>query len=163
MLVPKRQTLRLKGYDYTTPGYYFVTMSTAGYHNLFGSYTGKNQIQLSALGIIAKEVWKRNDAVYENFRNDLYCIMPNHIHALVLLEYYDVNSAVPPDLSRVIRSFKGCVTKEARQLLGNPNLAIWQKNYHEKIVNSEASLNQIRRYILYNPLMLELKRDGHMK
>ena len=159
MLINKRRSSRLNNFDYSTPGYYFVTISTAGYRNLFGRIGRNNRIVLSNIGWIAEQIWQRNEDVYENFSNDLYSFMPNHLHALVLLEYHGVNVKPPPNLSTVIRSFKGCVTKEVRRLTGQPQLAIWQNNYHERIVNSDRALQNIREYIQYNPLKLEQKLD----
>ncbi|MCB1216575.1 hypothetical protein KDL44_04245 [bacterium] len=112
------------------------------------------------LGRIADEIWQRNNQVYSNVSNDLYRIMPNHLHALLLLEHHGADAERPPKLGTVINSFKGAVTKEARLTTGIPGLAIWQNGFHEKIVNSEASLNRIRQYILYNPHLDELRRTG---
>lgn len=159
MMYKKKKSIRLAGFDYTTPGFYFVTISTAGYRNLFGRLGRNNCIVLSSVGWIAEQTWQRNDDIYDNFRNDVFCLMPNHLHALVQLGSQGRDLCPPPNLSTVIRSFKGCVTKETRRQMGSRDLAIWQNNFHEKIVNSEREIANVRNYILHNPMELECRFD----
>ncbi|MEZ5338204.1 MAG: transposase [bacterium] len=150
---------RHPGHDYSAPGYYFVTISTAGYRSIFGRLGTDNRIVLSNIGWIAEQVWQRNDQIYSSFRNDVYCFMPNHLHALVQIESDGKSDESPPNLSTVIRSFKGCVTKEVRRHGGRPDLVIWQHNFHDRIVRSDRSLAAIRNYIANNPGALESRID----
>lgn len=86
--------------------------------------------------------------------------MPNHMHALLLLKSGSSTSDSGIHLSTVVNSYKGVVTKEVRKLTGNPNLQVWQRNYYERIVMTERALRNIRSYILYNPLLIDLEENG---
>ena len=152
--------MRKPDHNYRTPGYYFITLKTAGSKNLFGSYEKGNDVLLSQIGQIAVDCWKRNDDVYQTVSNDLYRFMPNHMHALLLLEFGQSTRDSGIHLSTVVNSYKGVVTKEARRLTGNPKLQVWQRNYYERIVTTQQALENIRNYILYNPLMIELEEKG---
>ncbi|MCB1219790.1 MAG: transposase [Planctomycetales bacterium] len=160
MLVPLRNSNRLKGFDYSSPGYYFVTISTARNRPIFGRTGVGNRIVLSRLGWIAEEIWLRNDLVYPHFRNDEFCLMPDHFHALVQL-IKPGNSSIPvPSLSTIVRSFKGCVTKEIRSATSDSSFNVWQHGFHEKIVNNDQALNRIRDYIMNNPQKLNEQIEG---
>ena len=149
--------MRKPGFDYSRPGYYFVTIKTARHRNLFGRYLGENSVELNSFGNLASAIWKRNDKVYATVSNDVFRIMPNHLHALVLLEFGESTRSSGVNLSTVISSYKGCVTKELRRLTGNPQFEVWQQNYYDSIVFSERALKNVRQYIYYNPLLIELE------
>ncbi|MCB1217842.1 hypothetical protein KDL44_10630 [bacterium] len=152
--------MRKPDHNYSAPGYYFITLKTAGSRNLFGSYTNGNEILLSRIGQIAVDCWQRNDEVYQTVSNDLHRFMPNHMHALLLLEFGESTRDAGVHLSKVVTSYKGVVTKEIRRLTGNPDMQVWQRNYYERIVTTDRALRNIRSYILYNPLMIELEGKG---
>jgi len=79
-----RRSIRLKGYDYTQPGAYFVTMVTSQRDEVFGAVVN-GEMQLSALGQIAKDEWMRSIGIRREIRlnEDEFVVMPNHIHGIV--------------------------------------------------------------------------------
>ena len=79
---PRRRAMRLKGYDYSRPGYYFVTICTNKKEILFGQIT-KEEMRLSKAGHIVKTVWHELPRHYADVKLDFFVIMPNHIHAII--------------------------------------------------------------------------------
>jgi putative transposase len=79
-----RQSLRLKGHDYTTPGGYFITICAHQRQHLFGEVVG-GQMQLNQLGIIVQAHWRRLPQHHPNLQLDAFITMPNHIHGILMI------------------------------------------------------------------------------
>jgi hypothetical protein len=79
-----RKSIRLKGYDYSWPGWYFVTIATGGMDCFFGNIVG-GAMNLSPLGEIADRMWKEVPNHHANVKLDVHQVMPNHIHGIVIL------------------------------------------------------------------------------
>ena len=79
-----RRSIRLKGYDYTQPGAYFVTLVAWQREALFGEVVG-GKVRLSALGRIVEDEWKRSIEIRREIRlyQDEFVVMPNHFHGIV--------------------------------------------------------------------------------
>lgn len=80
MSLPKRKRMRLSGYDYSTPGCYFVTICTHNGNHIFGD--GK---KLSEFGIIVDDGIKNIPMRYSDIKIDNYTVMPNHVHILLTI------------------------------------------------------------------------------
>ena len=153
---PKRKSNRIKNYDYAYPGAYFITVCTANREKIFwtdcrGELCSPANVQLSYIGIIVdKEIQKLN-TVYDAVRVDKYCIMPDHIH-MILLIYTDADGRTQfaPTISRVIKQFKGSITKQ----IGRP---IWQKSFYDHGIRNQHDYDEIWQYIENNPLKYSLK------
>ncbi len=158
-----RKSIRLKGYDYSQPGHYFITICTHQRAHLFGGVRG-GKIVLNAMGVVADECWRAIPVHYPNVRLDAYVIMPNHVHGVV--EIMDVGAQnfvplqsdgkinrfgkiIPRSVSTIIRGFKTGVTKWARE--DTDVHPVWQRNYYEHIIRDDDALNRIREYIRNNP------------
>ncbi len=161
-----RRSIRLKGYDYSQPGAYFVTICTKNRKCLFGNvFDGK--IILNDAGQIAQKCWSGIPDHYPNVILDEFVIMPNHIHGIIIINvgannHSPLQNGSQQSLFRspsrtigsIIRGFKIGITKWFRQ---NTDLYdIWQRNYYEHIIRNEQELNKIREYIINNPLKWEL-------
>jgi putative transposase len=83
-VLPSRRSIRLKDYDYSSAGMYVVTICTAGRQPLFGRVVG-DAVELSAIGRIVDEEWRRTPALRSNVDLDAYVIMPNHIHGIIAI------------------------------------------------------------------------------
>ena len=127
MDLPKRKNIRLNGYHYSSNGAYFITICTKNKENLLWKNVGANcvrpldQLPLSKIGIVIEnEIYKLN-TVYENIKVDKYQIMPNHIHLIIFI-YEDSNGRTQfaPTISRIIKQFKGSITKQI-------GFSIWRK------------------------------------
>ncbi|MCU7495062.1 MAG: transposase [Ignavibacteria bacterium] len=168
-----RRSIRLKEYDYSSNGYYFVTICTYEHRNLLGSVKN-GKVELNPLGDIALEEWLNSKMIRKEISYDEYVIMPNHIHAIVIisnpqppLKIDSSNKMKRPlagcpakSLSAFIAGFKSAVTTKARILSGS-QLVIWQRNYYEHIIRNEKDLYRIQQYIQTNPAKWEHKHHSH--
>ena len=146
---------RLPGYDYTTPGYYFVTFNTkvrnqnilASIHDVGAAALGGPVVRLTAAGKIVHELIENINHVYLDVGVDCYVIMPDHVHLILVLGCADgpPRAAVPTPLSRVVNTLKSLATKR----YGEP---LWQDEYYDHIIRNDTDLNEIRAYIQNNPL-----------
>jgi REP-associated tyrosine transposase len=141
---------RLAGYDYSQPGFYFVTICTQQHRLVFGTIVD-GQMFLRRPGQVAQEVWVSLPRRFENVKLDEYVFMPNHLHAII--ELTDANPTYTRPraaLWDVIRVFKAATSYQIRHSESKPWFA-WQDDYRDTIIRSEAALQQVRRYILENP------------
>lgn len=160
------QSNRLKGWDYSDVGYYYITICTKDRTNYFGKITN-GLMQLSEIGIILKSEWLRTPIIRKdmNVGLDEFIIMPNHIHGIIIINgdgmesKRDVcNTSLQPasnSISSIVRGVKASVTSKARKI--NPKFG-WQANYYDHIIRNEKSLYEIRKYIIDNPLKWELDK-----
>lgn len=161
-----RQSIRLKGYDYSQPGYYFVTICVADRYCLFGKIVDE-QIILNEYGQIAKKEWVRTEKLRDNVRLDEYVVMPNHIHGIIIITYQNNSKGVlqyaladelenkfrspSNNVGAIVRGYKSTVTKQINELNNQPGDKVWQRNYYDHIIRSKNELNKIRTYIRENP------------
>ncbi len=93
-----RRSIRLKGYDYSQDGLYFITICIQDRKCLFGEITGASpagaQMELNELGSIAYEQWQKLPERFTNIELDVFQIMPNHIHGIIVLT--DVGAGFTP-------------------------------------------------------------------
>jgi REP element-mobilizing transposase RayT len=142
---------RLAGYDYSQPGFYFVTMCIQHHRLVFGTIVD-GQVSLKPPGQIAQSVWLTLPKRFAHVNLHEYIFMPNHLHGIV--ELTDLDPAQPSPraaLWETMRVFKAATSYLIRRSEGKPWFA-WQDDYYETVISSEAALQQIRHYILENPL-----------
>lgn len=157
-----RRSTRLAGYDYRQPGGYFITVCSHLRGPLFGSIAD-GQMVLSPLGDL---VSSKLCAIQDHFRHvrlDQYVVMPDHLHAILILESSGTASnvpmgegygkPVPGSLSTVVRSFKGAVTRAWRLASSDATARVWQRGFFERVIRDSSELNEYRRYIAHNPLL----------
>ncbi len=147
MTLPVRKKLRLENYDYSSDGYYFVTICTHNREKLFGKITNDNNtVELNPVGKIVDYHIRNIEKHYENIRIDKYTVMPNHIHLIVVIGCnFELNSTRNPNLSYIIGLFKSGVTKEIGK-------SVWQKRFHDHVIRNEKTYLKIWEYIDTNPL-----------
>jgi len=155
--LPYRKKIRLSNYDYSQPGYYFVTICTKNKIHYFGEI--ENRImKLTKAGKIAINCWHDIPARFQNIGLDEFVIMPDHIHGIIIIENHKGRqpSKSRPTLGDVIGSYKSLVVYNYSRFikinkLNNVNPYIWQKRFHDNIIRSKYALNKIRKYIINNP------------
>jgi putative transposase len=160
-----RRSIRLKGYDYSQAGEYFVTIVAWQRDCLFGEVVDGEMI-LNDYGLIVQQEWERTAVVRPNVELGAYVVMPNHFHGLLIFVddvAYTVGATrrVAPtkstlqsgSLGAVMAQFKSIVTKQINLLRNTPGIPIWQRNYYEHIIRNDDDLNRIHRYIESNPSM----------
>ncbi|MBI3787298.1 MAG: hypothetical protein HY276_03485 [Ignavibacteriales bacterium] len=79
-----RRSTRLKGYDYSLPNAYFVTICTQDKYELFGSIEGEEMV-LSKIGFTAQDCWSKLSSHFSDIELDEFVVMPNHIHGIVII------------------------------------------------------------------------------
>ena len=119
-----RRSIRLKGYDYSQAGLYFITLCVQNRANLFGEI--ENGIMcLNALGSIAYQEWERSIVVRKNISLGTFIVMPNHMHSIVQIEYSlledksGIGKFQSPSqtVGAIIRGYKGAATKKIKEYL----------------------------------------------
>ncbi len=165
-----QKSLRLKHYDYSQGGGYFVTICTHNRECVLGGLINKEFI-LSLIGEKAKEFWQEIPMHFENVQLDVFVAMPNHIHGIIIIKD-DKNVGVqnfeplrnkfqhiiPKSLGSIIRTYKSVLTSWCKNN-GFANFR-WQRNYYEHVIRNEKELKHIREYIQNNPLKWELDREN---
>lgn len=139
---PNRKYPRLKEYNYSKKNFYFITICTDQKKCIFGKPT-----DISILGKIAEDTLKDTQKHFSNIRIDKYVIMPNHIHVI-----FEV-TADGNNLINAIGSFKSATTKKIHKI--QPDLAVWQRSFHDHVIRNQKSYEGIWKYIDENPLKWE--------
>jgi REP element-mobilizing transposase RayT len=164
--VPKKQ-IRLQNYDYTQPGYYFVTICTEGRMEYFGQIIN-GQMNKSEIGITAEKLWRQIPISYGFVSLDESIIMPNHLHGIVIINPHENNGVpwhaatglqplVKDSLQSIINHYKGAVKKECNRSSLD---FLWQSKFYDHVIRKDESLDKIRKYIQNNPLKWELDRNN---
>ena len=128
------KNIHLKGYDYSSNGFYFVTICT-DYRKPY--LEGKNKETVIQC---IEQLPRRINGV----KLDYYQIMPSHIHLILILEDCELK------LAEIIRRLKAKVTRQV-------GFRLWQPNYYEHVIRNESALAEIRKYIENNPTAEEIK------
>jgi putative transposase len=178
-----RQSLRLKDYDYSQNGAYFITICTQNRECLFGSIVN-GKMQLNDAGKMVQNWIKKLPEKFPNVILDEYIIMPNHLHMITMIENQSVEAKpcfrpgsdnyamgdymesplrVPNSydgLGRYISWFKRMSTNQYINAVKSENFLpfnkrLWQRNYYEHVIRNKQSFEQIREYVIYNPASWE--------
>ncbi|MEH2416685.1 transposase [Nostoc sp.] len=158
-----RRSIRLKDYDYTQEGAYFITICTKHRQCIFGDIK-QGQMKLNFIGTIACEYWKEISQHFPHIQLDVFVIMPNHIHGILWISHTIMRENEPRKYGKmvagsipcVIRSYKSAVTKKINEICNQKGISsVWQINFYEHINRNEQSLEEIRKYIINNPLQWE--------
>ena len=162
-----RRSIRMKGFDYSEAGAYFVTICTQNRECLFGDVVD-GKMQLNDAGHMVKRWWNELDQKFPNVVMDEFIVMPNHVHGIIVIT--DNKATVPVGaihelplqnnwkqrriitLPKIIGYFKMNTAKRINQLNQRSGQPVWQRNYYERVIRSEDKLNRIRQYISDNPL-----------
>lgn len=160
MDLPQRKRQRLKDFDYSQNGAYFVTVCTQGKRCLFG-YIRQGKLHLNAAGkMVERHLLKMQNA--QGVSVEQYKVMPNHIHILLMIqrENSGTHQRSFPAVSSLVQGFKAVTTAEYVRLVKTGKCPvfqsrIWQKSFHDHIVRGEKDFLKIWEYIAYNELKWE--------
>ena len=157
--LPVRKKIRLKGNDYASPGYYFITICCKDREKLLwinkpdvGAIINRPQVELSKYGQITENAIHEIEKHYRRVTVDKYVIMPNHVH-MILIIHSDkdgrlIIASTNDNISIVVQQLKQQISKQI-------GLAIWQKSYHDHIIRGEYDYQKIWNYIDVNPMQWE--------
>jgi len=148
MNLPKRKPTRLKNFDYSSGGYYFITICTHNKRKILCDIVGEGlcalpKIKLSSIGVIVNESIKYIDDIYENTFVDKYVVMPNHIH-LIIKNQTGGHGDPPLQIYDIIGRFKSYTTNKY-------DGELWQRSFHDHIIRGEKDYLKIWEYIDTNP------------
>ncbi|MGN8224840.1 transposase [Gracilimonas sp. BCB1] len=166
-----QKSLRLDGWDYRTPWFYFITVCTKNRKYYLGEIKN-GRMGLSEQGCAAWFFWNQIPNHFDKVKLDSFIVMPNHVHGIIqilpdengLNPVASCNCKMPQEkirefgkpkagsLSMILNNYKGAVTRWCN-LKGYEFK--WQPRFHDHIIRNEKSLNRIREYIEYNPLNWE--------
>ena len=162
-----RRSVRLKGYDYSLAGAYFVTICTQNRECMFGKIHNAKMI-LNDAGRMVEWWWEKLNDKFENIETDAFVVMPNHFHGIILIQN-DIVGADPcvcPEpkpgahtgapLHTVIQWFKTMTTNDyirgIKQRRWPPfEKRLWQRNYYERVVRDDPEMHRVREYVTGNP------------
>ena len=179
--LPNRQSTRLKTYDYSLEGSYFITIVTQDRLHLFGKIENSQMI-LNTVGKIVEQEWKNSIQLRSNISLGEFIIMPDHMHMILTIDHQISNDKESKEwehsnpkspsqtIGAIIRGFKGACTKKINlfynstgelQFTPTDELQfaptefyknkIWQRNYYDHIIRNQADYNRIEQYIIDNP------------
>jgi len=168
----KRHSIRLKEYDYTQVGAYFVTIMTYEHKPILGEIRD-GFMELNLLESITHEEWFKTATLrpYVNLYEDEFVVMPNHIHGIIWIDEKEgINTkkengdhsqpkVFSGSLGATIRGFKAATTKRINELLSTPGNPFWKRNYYDRIIRNEKELDAIRGYIQNNPWRWQEEQD----
>jgi len=160
-VIPARKPNRLKGYDYSSAGYYFVTICTKDRREFLGQIIDGLSVLNNYGHIVKREIEKisaiRKECIIEN-----YVVMPNHIHLIVRIVIVGDDGNRPSDnrpsepradchpplqrksISNMVQGFKGAVTRQ----IGS---SLWQRSFHDHVIRNHDDYALIWQYVDENP------------
>ena len=159
--LPARKNIRLNSCDYSSAGYYFITICVKDSHELLwipapvGAHSVRPPLSepagahivrppLSDIGKTVEKSITNIPLIYESVGIDKYVIMPNHIHIIISIDCVRGRTMCAPTIARVVKQCKEYVTKQI-------GYSIWQKSYHDHIIRDEPEYQRIWQYINENP------------
>ncbi len=164
----RRSSLRLRGFDYASPGAYFSTVCTHRRACILASMED-GASRLTTAGRIVAACWLELPEHYACMGLDAFVILPNHVHGVIVLHgtvgaglrpaptpQHDMRRGCregrPVTLTEVVRAFKGFSARRINLERRTPGAPVWQRGFYEHVIRDEADLHRIRRYIEENPL-----------
>ncbi len=178
--IHNRRSIRLKNFDYSQNGAYFVTLCVNQRVCLFGEILNGTMV-LNEIGRIVHCVWE-NIETNRNVQLDAFVIMPNHFHAILHIISADLHGnqgeagetfasplpefkmfpfgTVPGSFNAIIQNFKSVTSRRINRFNNTPGVQVWQRNYYERVIRNELELTRAREYIIHNPLKWDLDKEN---
>ena len=153
MSLPARKHPRLKNYDYSSNGVYFVTICTKNHIHYLSHIVKQDDLtmpktELTEIGKTADKYIKSIETAYNNIYVEKYIIMPDHIHLYIVIdisgEFSGGVGSPRPTLYRIIKALKRMITNEV-------GFSIRQESFYEEIIRNEKTFYSIWNYIEGNP------------
>ncbi len=164
MPLPKRKPMRLKGYDYSADGYYFVTTcakdkrclfstirpavphTPSGMHPVGRGILDAPPVELSEYGKVVESALLFLHTHSKRVRVHRYVIMPNHVH--LLLQVLPGASGKPRPTNEEIPKFMSSLKRYSNRVTGQD---LWQDTYYDHIIRDEEDYLRVWEYIETNP------------
>ena len=157
--LPQRKHPRMAHYDYSTAGAYFITICT---HNrrcllsrIVGQDLGAAKVHYTAYGEIAEKQLLLLEQRYPSLKIDQFVIMPNHIHAILILE--EAAGASPrPTIADIVCAYKSLTTRACKAV--RPVEKLFQTSFYDHVIRGREDYAEIAEYIVNNPKQWELDK-----
>jgi putative transposase len=172
ILRKSRKTIRLQGYDYSQDGWYFVTFCVKNFEERLGIISEDGIFIPNELGIITENEWNETPHIRSNVELDIFQIMPNHFHAIVVIGSKEnlPNIVGFPEtgnpiakfkspvrtIGSIIRGFKGASTKKMRLITNN------LEEKYGSIIITNISLETKMNCIVLEIILEIILRNGKM-
>ena len=154
----------MRGYEYATPGAYFVTICAYGRACLFGDIVD-GEMCLNEYGAVVVDCWKDLSVHYPHVELDEFVVMPNHLHGIIVIRTdseINVGAGFKPaptgstrtkrhGLTEVVRGFKTFSARRINIIRAAPGTPVWQRSYYDHVIRGEEELDRVREYIQGNP------------
>lgn len=161
---PSRKHPRLKNYDYSSNGYYFVTVCSENMSCVFSSINrnagdelapndreyADTVVSLSDVGLIAEQQLFDLENRFGFVKIDKYVIMPNHIHAIIILDGQTAGASPRPTLTDIICAYKSLTTRICNKMQNQLGRKLFQTSFYEEIIRDENAYQRIWEYIAEN-------------
>jgi len=179
MELQNRKPNRLKNYDYSNVGAYFITVCTKNREPFLstiivgdGSAVPQNKINarpqnktavpniiLTPLGQIVENHINMMSEKYPNTKIDAYIIMPDHVHMVLVINHGRANPA--PTIGNIMGWFKYATTKQIAHCWNTFDNHFWQRSYHDHVIRNDNEYYAICQYIDENPMRWLQKHSHH--
>ena len=155
--LPKRRHPRLKKFDYSTTGAYFITICTHDRRCMLSHIVGRGLapaetkgIEYTLFGEIAEKQLFLLEERYSHLEIDQYVIMPNHIHAIFILHKNAAGASPRPTIIDIVCTYKSLTTRECK----NNGLSdkLFQTSFYEHVIRGREDYDEIKKYIYENPM-----------
>lgn len=148
-------SLRKKRHNYFSHGVYFITLVCQNRIKRFGEVRNK-KMHYSILGQIAEEEWKNISTLSSYCKPGVFQVMPDHFHGIITYSPPPVHETDTRfiHVGELIGAYKSIVSNRCLQVCQSQNIQmgkLWQRNYYERIIHNEASLQRVIEYIRNNP------------
>jgi REP-associated tyrosine transposase len=166
----ERKKIRLRNYDYSKSGYYFITICTKNREEWFGTIEN-GTVRLSQFGEVARNFWVEIPEHFKELRTDEFAVMPNHLHRILNIEemvgnaymgshqrdacMHSLQDKTKMLLSKIIQQYKSSVTRKINSMQNDFKFQ-WQKSFYDHVIRNEKSLHNLRHYITFNSMKWEL-------
>ncbi|MBQ2704797.1 MAG: transposase [Clostridia bacterium] len=150
--LPIRKPTRLKDYDYSSAGAYFITICTHNRKNILSKIVGEGSPlpQLTTNGKLAEEYVLKINEKYPCVKIDKYVIMPNHMHLILRIDN-DGRGNPSPTVSNVVGWLKYSITKQINRNHDTAGNIIFQRSFHDHVIRDYDDYLKIWEYISTNP------------
>ena len=154
-----RRSIRLKEYDYSQPGAYFITICVHNRERIFGNIVNGN-MKLNIYGKVVTTYWGNLSRNYPYLELRALVVMPNHVHGILVIKSDLAGKCKNHSIPDIVRSFKTFSSKRINELRNTKGIPLWQRNYWEHIIRNQSSFNRIYEYIMTNPLRWYLDKEN---
>ena len=152
--LPKRKHPRLRSYDYSLTGAYFVTICTKNRERTLSRVVGRGlapaEIEYTKFGEIARDQLLSLEKRYSFLTIDKYVIMPNHIHVIFVMNDEAAGASPRPTLIDIVCTYKSLTTRACKKE-GRAE-GLFQPSFYDHIIRNQKDYEQIVKYVHENPI-----------